>query len=463
MTPEAKPGGPRHIAVIDIGKTNAKLALVDRLAMAELAVLIRPNLVLPGPPYPHFDTDGHWQFLLAGLAQFQASHGVDGIAVTTHGACAALLAADGSLAAPVLDYEFDGPENTAIEYNAVRPDFAVTGSPRLGKGLNLGAQLHWLLAQDAALLDRVHSVVTWPQYWGFRLTGALACDVSSLGCHTDLWEPATGQFSGLVNSLGLQGKFAAPKRPDEVLGTLLPAIAGMTMIGPETTVKCGIHDSNASLLPHLLTQKGPFAVVSTGTWVVCMAIAGGKSKMNAARDVLVNVAADARAVPSARFMGGREFEIIRAGRASVASRNDEAQVLDARLMLLPSVVADGGPFPGLTMGWSHAPHRFSDGCQEVALAYYLALMTAESLGLTGAIGSVIVEGPFAANAAYCRMLAAACGRQVLRAGSQTGTSIGAALLFGAPDSPPPMQETIMAANAAEYRRYALAWRAAISG
>lgn len=453
----------RHIAVIDIGKTNAKLALVDRAAMTELAVLTRPNRVLPGPPYPHFDTEGHWRFIVAGLTQFQASHGIDGVAITTHGACAALLDAAGALATPVLDYEHDGLAETAAAYDALRPDFARTGSPRLGMGLNLGAQLHWLLARDAALLKRVHSVVTWPQYWGHRLTGVLACDVSSLGCHTDLWEPAPARFSALVARLGLQDKIATASRPDAVLGHLLPAVAQATGLAQATPVVCGIHDSNASLLPHLLSQTGPFCVVSTGTWVVCMAIGGAVPVMSAARDMLVNVAADGRAVPSARFMGGREYDIIRAGRASVATPADEAQVLRAGLMLWPSVVADGGPFPGLTMGWSHAPHSFSDGCQEVALAFYLALMTAESLRLTGAIGPVIVEGPFAANPAYCRMLVAACGRQVLRAASQTGTSIGAALLFGAPDSPPPMQETIMAANGADYRRYALAWRAAISG
>ena len=99
----------------------------------------------------------------------------------------------------------------------------------------------------------------------------------------------------------------------------------------------------------------------------------------------------------------------------------------------------------------------------MALAFYLALMTAECLLLTGAIGPVIVEGPFAANVPYCRMLSAACGRQVLRAQSQTGTSIGAALLFGAPDKSLALEPTVQAADAVAYRGYALAWRAAIGG
>lgn len=455
--------GPRYIAVIDIGKTNAKLALVDRGLMIELAVLTRPNRVRPGPPYPHFDTEGHWEFILAGLRQFQASHGVDGISITTHGACAALLGTDGNLAAPVLDYEYDGPQETAAAYDALRPDFSLTGSPRLGHGLNLGAQLHWMLARDPDLQGRVHSVVTWPQYWGHRLTGALACDVSSLGCHTDLWDPAGRCFSPLVKTLGLAGKMAQPLRPDAVLGHLLPAISEQTGLAPDTAVVCGIHDSNASLLPHLLSQSGPFAVVSTGTWVVCMAVGGTGPILDETRDVLINVAADGTSVPSARFMGGREYEMVRAGRAAVATPIDEAAVLANGLTLSPSVVATGGPFPDRSIGWNAPLAGFSDGAQEVALSFYLALMTAECLVLTGATGPVIVEGPFAANPAYCRMLAAATGRPVLCAASQTGTSIGASLLFGAPDSPPPLVGAVAAANRADYRRYALAWREAVAG
>ncbi len=456
-------GAPRHIAVIDIGKTNAKLALVDRAQMVELAVLTRPNRVLAGPPYPHFDTEGIWAFVLDGLRAFQASHGVEGVSVTTHGACAALLGADGTLATPVLDYEHNGPAETTVAYNALRPDFAVTGSPRLGVGLNLGAQLHWLLARDAGLADRVQSVVTWPQYWGHRLTGVLACDVCSLGCHTDLWEPGAGRFSGLVEQLGLAGKIAEARLPDEVLGVLLPEVAAATGVAAGTPVVCGIHDSNASLLPHLLTQSGAFAVVSTGTWVVCMAVGGAAPVLDAARDMLVNVAADGRAVPSARFMGGREYEVIRAGRSVVPTTADEAAVLAAGLMLWPSVVADGGPFPGRKMRWSEDLGGFGEGVREVALSFYLALMTAECLVLTGAAGPVIVEGPFTTNAAYCRMLAAASGRQVLRAASQTGTSIGAALLFGRAESAPPLVATMQAGDGDFYRAYARAWREAIGG
>ncbi|MFM2367310.1 MAG: hypothetical protein RIR95_1918, partial [Pseudomonadota bacterium] len=76
----------KYVAVIDIGKTNAKLALVDLSSRSEIAVLTRPNTVINAAPYPHFDTDGIWAFVKSGLAQFQADQCIDGISVTTHGA-----------------------------------------------------------------------------------------------------------------------------------------------------------------------------------------------------------------------------------------------------------------------------------------------------------------------------------------------------------------------------------------
>mgnify|MGYP003311890310 FL=1 len=131
----------QHVAVIDIGKTNAKVALVDALDFGELAVFTMPNEARQGQYYPFFDVESIWTFLLDKLKSIQNEYGIDAISVTTHGASGALISADGQLAAPILDYEHKGPENCANEYDIIRPKFAETGSPRLPFGLNLGACL----------------------------------------------------------------------------------------------------------------------------------------------------------------------------------------------------------------------------------------------------------------------------------------------------------------------------------
>lgn len=198
------------IAAIDVGKTNAKLALVDLADLSEIVVRTRPNPVLQSPPYPHYDLDRHWHFFCDGLRDFHREHGIDGVAVTTHGAAMAMIGQDRQ-ALPMLDYEATGPESLTAEYDAMRPDFASTGSPRLPMGLNLGPQIHWLFAMDTTLKYHVKHIVTYPQYWGYKLSGELACDISSLRSHTDLWMPETGQFSGIVDNLSIRHLLAPPE------------------------------------------------------------------------------------------------------------------------------------------------------------------------------------------------------------------------------------------------------------
>lgn len=417
-----------HVAVIDVGKTNVKLVLVDLADLSEVAVITRPNTVLPGPPYPHFDTEGHWTFFLDGLARFQASRGIDAVTTTTHGASAALLDAAGELAAPMLDYEHGGPAETADSYDRIRPPFAETGTPRLANGLNVGAQLHWQFSRDPTLHARTRAIVTHPQYWGYRLTGEAATDVTSIGCHTDLWNPHAGRFSALVDTLGIADKIAPARRSDAVLGPILPAIAARTGVATGTPVYCGIHDSNASLLPHILGNAPPFSVVSTGTWVVSMAVGGRDVPLDPARDVLINVNARGGAVPSSPFMGGREHEMAAGGTYPAADAKVVQTVLDNDIMLLPAVEPAAGPFKGRRSRWhGQAPSKGTAHCG-AAVAFYLALVTDTCLRNIGHAGPIIVEGPFAANRLFLSMLAVAADTDVVTSNSATGTSQGAALL-----------------------------------
>ncbi|MBV7396871.1 FGGY-family carbohydrate kinase [Mameliella sediminis] len=423
----------RHVAVIDIGKTNAKLALVNLADLSEIAVVTRPNTVLPGPPYPHFDVDGHWAFLLDALARFHTDHGIDAISITTHGACAALLDKQGNLATPILDYEFEGPDDVAADYDTIRPSFDETGSPKLAGGLNVGAQLHWLFEMDRGLRERTRTIVTYPQYWGHRLTGVAASDVTSLGCHTDLWNPRKGCFSSLVDRLQITDKIAPARRSAEVLGTILPKVAAHTGLRPDTRVYCGIHDSNASLLPHILSRTPPYSVVSSGTWTICMSVGGAPCHLDQTKDVLVNVNALGDPVPSARFMGGREHDIALGGQNVESTEAELCEVLETGVMLLPAVVPTAGPFRGRSAQWSGGKPAKGTGQRGAAVALYLAMLTARCLELIGHRGEIVVEGPFARNVTYQRMLRAITVSTVSAMTSATGTSQGAALLLEGAD------------------------------
>jgi sugar (pentulose or hexulose) kinase len=390
-------------------------------------------------------------------------HAIDALTVTTHGAAAALLDRSGKLALPVLDYEHDGPDALAEAYDAARPDFAETGSPRLPLGLNLGAQLFWQLKTFPDLADRIARVVTYPQYWVWRLTGIAVNEVTSLGCHTDLWVPASGTFSSLVDRLDLRQRMAPVRRPADRIGTISPDLATRIGLDPATPVFCGIHDSNASLYPHLARRRAPFSVVSTGTWVISMAIGSRAVSLDPSRDTLINVNAFGAPVPSARFMGGREFEIVSTGYDATFTERNVAAVLDRAIRLLPSVEPQSGPFQGRSASWTEDAGRLTDGERFAALSFYLALMTATCLEMIGAEGLVVTEGPFIRNRLFLMMLAAASNRPVAGAGdSATGTSIGAALLTRPAAAGPPVADTEMIGPEPRLAEYARKWRAGVN-
>lgn len=424
-------GSFQRIAVIDIGKTNAKVVLVDAKTGAEIAVRKTANSVLQGPPYPHFDVEALWHFLLATLKDFAGGPGFDALSITTHGASAALLDANGHLAMPVLDYEHLYPDAIVEAYKRLRPDFSQTFSPCLTGGLNLGAQLHYQKTAFPELFGKVSTILTYPQYWAHRLTGIAANERTSLGCHTDLWLPFEERYSDLVDTLEIRERMAPLRSAFDALGPIRPEITAELGLAPAVPVYCGIHDSNASLLPHLVGFGSPCTVVSTGTWVISFAVGAKPQRLDPSRDTLVNVDANGAAVPSARFMGGREWDLLTRDLTPVAEQEEldaASAVIKARAMILPSVVMGTGPFPDSRSRWLAEPHLAAE--RRASASLYEAMMTQTCLDLIASEGPIVVEGPFAANRLYLEALHTLMKRPVYASEATTGTAIGAALLSG---------------------------------
>ena len=416
---------PRHIAVIDIGKTNAKVVLIRD--GEQVAVRSTPNTVRTDGIYPHADVDRLWGFIRDSLASLGAEHGVDGISITTHGATAALLNGD-DLAMPVLDYEHTGPEETAGQYAEARPEFAETLSPLLPNGLNLGAQIFWQSRRFADAFATVTDILPYPQYLAWRLTGVKASEVTSLGCHTDLWAPNRGKLSSLVEREGWSALFPEVAPAASVLGTLQPDLAAELGLGADTPVTCGIHDSNASLIPHLGAHETPFTIVSSGTWTIAMTVGGPTDRLDPARDSLANVDAFGRPVPTARFMGGREFDLLAPG-AGEPIAEEIAKVIVGDVQVLPGFVPGVGPFPHRAGAWTVDRETLSAGERTAAISLYLALVTEAAIALCGKGRSVTIEGPLARNGLYASALARLLEVPVFASGDATGTSLGAAMLF----------------------------------
>lgn len=420
----------KSIGVVDIAKSVARVAIVDLENMVEIDQRKTINQLLSEGPYPHFDVESMWTFIVDSLTELGREHDIDAICVTTFGSCAALVGADGQLVLPVLDYEYSGADKIARDYDKVRPDFTETFSPRLTAGRNLGAQLFWQQQTFPGEFSSVQWILPYPQYWGFRLTGVASSEITSLGCHTDLWNVETDLYSSLVQRQGWLAKMPDVKRASDVLGVVEPGLAAQMGLKPDTPVHVGIHAHNADLLPHLIDHELPFAVVSTGPRINVYAPGGSVADLDPARDSLVYLDAFGRPVPAARFPGGKEYKRL-IGEQAPAHVGDAAvaRVLDEPIMLLPSVTPGSGPFPDSKAHWTVPEHTLDQESRLVAVTFYLALMTAECLEITGADGNTIVEGRFASNRLFIEMLVAATNRGVEAiTSSQAGSTIGAALL-----------------------------------
>lgn len=446
----------KHIAVIDIGKTNAKLVLFNAESQQQVAVLSRANDVIDTAPYPHYDIDGLWQFMLNGLAELHAAHTIDGISITTHGATAALIAGD-KLAMPILDYEFGGVEAEFAAYDDLRPEFSETLSPKLPIGLNLAAQIYWQSRRFKDKFMDVTDILMYPQYWAWRLTGVKASEVTSLGTHTDLWSPDAGDFSSLVNGQNWRSFFPPVRKASDILDMIGNEIAQQTGLDKDTPVVCGIHDSNASLLPYLGAVTPPFSVISSGTWTIHMTVGGSTAGLDAARDSLANVDTYGRAVPTARFMGGREYQVLMGDENPEIGAEDLDYIIEHGVYVLPSFVAGVGAFPDSIGKWVGDENALNIKQRGAAVALYLALMSRQCLALAECGETLIVEGPLAKNTRYLNILSALTSKPVHGSKDATGTSVGASMLFETETAPLELSDAVKPYVNSQLNDYAAKW------
>jgi sugar (pentulose or hexulose) kinase len=406
----------RCVIVFDVGKTNAKLTLWDARGR-QLQRRVRVNDVNYAGGYRALDAPGIEKWLAATLREYARCGDVGAIIPVGHGAAAALVREGGLFAQP-MDYEEQIDARERERYDSQRDEFRSTGSPSLPQGLNLGVQLHRLEALTGPWPEDLR-IVPWPQYWAWRLSGVLASEVTSLGCHSDLWNPIAGKYSALAQRRGWAERLAPLRRAAEPLGSLTPEWVSRTGLPQDCAVLCGLHDSNAALLAargHPEIRDHDATVLSTGTWFVAMRSPAPGAALDAPalderRDCLINVDVEGRAIPSARFMGGREAELIGNVDIHALTENYDPDRLIARLpallargaVALPTFARGFGPYPTAVGEWCNKPE--DPGDQRAIAGLYLALMADACLDLIGSRDRLLVEGRFAEAVIFIRALA----------------------------------------------------------
>jgi sugar (pentulose or hexulose) kinase len=261
------------------------------------------------------------------------------------------------------------------------------------------------------------------------------------------------------------------KSAGAILGPLLPQWARRTGLPADTQIYCGIHDSNAALhaargFPEIAGH--PATVLSTGTWFVAMRILnkGADFEMRnlpEERDCLVNVDAFGSPVPSARFMGGREIELLTGlDTRRLDLRPDQPALLDAvsRVLasgarVLPTFAPGSGPFPTSQGRWESMPGDSFE--QRAAVALYAALLADVSLDLIGSRDRILVEGRFAESQVFVRALASLRRNDTVFVGhAHTDVAFGALRLVH-PTLPVPAPLTRVQPLDADLSNYRLLW------
>ena len=136
------------------------------------------------------------------------------------------------------------------------------------------------------------------------------------------------------------------------------------------------------------------------------------SRLDEARDCLINVDAFGKPIPSARFMGGREIETLiglDTRRIDIASDQPALlaalpDVLAGGAMVLPTLAPGFGPFPHARGRWIAEPDESAP--RRAAVSLYAAFVAAASLDLIGTKERLLIEGRFAEGQVFVRALAA---------------------------------------------------------
>ena len=392
--------------VFDIGKTTVKLIVLNNDGSI-LDIRKTDNNGQLMSPYIAIDVDQIWAWFKKQAKELSKTFNIDVISISAHGASAALVDSEtGELALPVMDYEFDEFPPLIPGYETLRPPYCETFSPKLPGGLNLGRQLHYQMSLLNGDKRRRTSILLYPNYWAWRLTGVVSTEVTSLGCHTDLWDPQNNYFSSLAKSVGLVDKFPPMIEAWKTVGTVLDKVSRETGLDTRCRVMPGVHDSNAGYVPYIdLNSEKRSTVVSTGTWVIVMSPDTPLESLEEQSDMLANVDISGQALATARYMGGREFEEI--CRVTKCNVNDQCTVDDIKYeisegnMALPSFIGGCGPFPsqeGNIIG------KYQNG--KALATLYSSLMLDHLLTNLRSLDDIIIEGSFAENEQLCSLLAA---------------------------------------------------------
>lgn len=255
------------IAIFDIGKTNKKLFLFNEQYQIVLEQQQQFDEITDedGFACENIDALKNWvSDSLQAIIQ-KPEYSLQAINFSTYGASFVYLNNSGETIAPLYNYlkPFDDQLKTKFykQYGGEERFAVRTASPVLGN-LNSGLQIYRLKYEKPELFAQIKHALHLPQYMCYLITGRFFSDITSIGCHTGLWNFPEYRYHEWVYQEGISDKLA-PIYPSNQLMHI--SINNKAML-----CGTGLHDSSSALIPYLANFNEPFILISTGTWCITL-------------------------------------------------------------------------------------------------------------------------------------------------------------------------------------------------
>ncbi len=267
------------IAIFDIGKTNKKLFLFNEnyKIVYEKSTQFDETTDENGDPCENVELLSSWVVDTFNEVLQNPDFEIKAINFSTYGASFVHINSEGKVIAPL--YNYLKPYSEILKkqfydtYGGEQEFARKTASPVLSS-LNSGMILYRLKYEKPSLFAQIHYSLHLPQYISFLFTGKHFSDITSIGCHTNLWDFEKNQYHEWVEKEGIVEKLA-PLTPRGGGGERESDFNSMSEIPPLGVrglfLGFGLHDSSAALIPYLATFKGQkFVLISTGTWCITL-------------------------------------------------------------------------------------------------------------------------------------------------------------------------------------------------
>jgi len=306
--PSLKERGMRGEAVIlifDVGKTNKKVLLFDEQYRLVFEENKKFEEITDEDGFPCEDISaltGWVKDSFDRLTQHK-DFGIKAVNFSGYGASFVYLDKDLNVIAPLYNYlKPYTPELQKKFYKDYGGESLVskqTASPVLGN-LNSGMQLYRLKYENPDLFKKIKYALHLPQYLSYILTSKLYSDITSIGCHTNLWNFQDKKYHEWVNKEGIAEKFPPILSYDKIADK----------INGEIPAGGGLHDSSSALIPYFISFQEPFVLLSTGTW--CITINPFNNTMlsdyELDEDCLCYLSYEGKPVKASRLFAGYEHE-----------------------------------------------------------------------------------------------------------------------------------------------------------